>query len=201
MLRIIIKRLRESMQVQTATEKKRAKTHQLFQKFYNDGIHCIPDHFNNTYFTIQDNDFAGRVIQVSLINLSQVKVVVMFHEMEYSNSVEDRRNVIKTAKDIFDFFVALRRKDFEQVSTAVQNENVGPIGLYYSNKPQQSKVVLTATRTYDYDDLFFRNNEELLHFTKELDHFTALILKDYASGEDNVRWDKEVQIPKQWWKH
>lgn len=201
MLQVIFKRLRELMQPATATEKKRQKTHSLYQKFYNDGVACLPTHFNNTYFTVQDKDFGDRVIQISLTNLSQVKVVIVFHEMEYDNTVEDRRNVIKTARDIFDFFVDIRRKEYERISKAVQGENVGAIGLYYSNKSHQNKVVITATRTYGFDELYFGSNEELLRFTKELDHFTNLIMKDYSSGEENVRWDKEIQISKQWWKH
>lgn len=201
MLQIIFKRLREIMQPLSATEKKRTKLHSLYQKFYNDGVTCLPTHFNNTYFTVIDDDFGGRNIHVSLVNLSQVKVVIKFHEIEYDNTISDRRNAIKTAKDIFDFFVDMRRKEYDQVSKVVQGEHVGPIGLYYSNKATENKVVITATRTYDFVELYFRASEELLHFSRELDHFINLILKDHASGEENVRWDKEVQITKQWWKH
>lgn len=201
MLQFIFKRLRESMQPLTATEKKRQKTHSLYQKLYNDGITCLPTHFNNVYFTVFDKDFGNRNIHISLVNLSQVKVVIKFHELKYNNTLDDRRNAIKTAKDIFDFFVDMRRKEYDQVSKAVQGEFVGPIGLYYSNSTKEEKVIITATRTYEFDEIYFGAGEELLRFSRELDHFTNLIKRDVESGEENVRWDKEVVISKQWWRH
>ena len=202
MLQKVFKRLKTMIQAQpTATERKRQRLHELYQGVVNAGVKCLPTHFNSTAFTIDDSDFGHREILVSLVNLNQVRVVVRYYDCAYENTIEDKRNVIKTAKDIFDFYHELRRGEYNGMSSILKGKQVPQLGLYYSNRLNEKKVVMTSARVYDYTHFFFNAPEELLSLTRDLDRLTDLIKLDYESGEPHIRWDKEIAISKQWWRH
>lgn len=202
MLQKVFKRLKTMIQAKpSATERKHQKLHELYTAVMNAGIQCLPTHFNGTAFTIEDSDFGHREMLVSLVNLNQVRVVTRYYDCSYGDTLHDKRNVIKTAKDIFDFFHELRRGDYSNMSTALNGEKIPQLGLYYSNRPAEKKVVMTSARVYDYTHFFFNAPEELLSLTRDLNRLTDLIKRDYESGEPQVRWDKEVAISKQWWRH
>lgn len=164
-------------------------------------IKCIPTHFDSNGITIIDPDFGNRPILVKMNGSSKVTVVVEYLALNYGKSVNDRRDVVKTAKDIFDFFHDLRSGVTLRMSDAVKGAYVPALGLYYSNHHNRKAVVLTSTREFDFDHFFFSASEELLKLSHALDGLTSLIRKDVESGDKNTRWDKEVLVGKNWWRH
>ena len=86
----------------------RVKKTKLLQAIFNEmqssNITAIPTHLDQTYLTVQDSQYKDRPIQISMDNLNLVKVVITYHQYQYDNTLDDRRNAIKTARDIFDFY-------------------------------------------------------------------------------------------------
>jgi len=181
------------------TTRKQEEIHKLFTAVQNLGLSVLPDHFNKPYFTlVSDRD---RIYQISLDSLSRVKVVVIFHEYAYSNTLEDRRNAIKTAKDIFEFYHDFRAGHFEQIHESLKDKKLPTLGLYYKNESSEKRVVVTSTRYHDYDYLFFHMDEYIQKFDTDLDQLTQLIKEDFDAGGLTSRWEKEVQVGKSWWRH
>ena len=148
-----------------------------------------------------DPDVNFRTTKISLDDLNTIKVVMEYHSINYDNTLEQRRNAIKTAKDIFDFYTDIRCRRYELVSDIVQKKEVPNVALYYTNNASNDRVLITSTRRYSLDEFLVSGDYFLLNHSNELDSLTSLIALDRANGGSPLRWDKEVIVNKQWWRH
>lgn len=176
---------------------------ELFNRMLLTGWLVTPSYLNgDKCVTItEDPDIGNRHCRISLDDLNTVKVVMTYHAIEYDNTLFQRRNAIKTGKDIFDFYTELRCKRYENISKKVQDEPVPNIALYYANNATNDRVVITSTRRYALTEFVMSGDNFLLAHSKDLDAFTKLIAMDRDNGGDAMRWDKPVSVDRQWWRH
>ncbi len=183
----------------------RAKKTQLLQAIFSEmqksSISAIPTHLDHIYLTVQDNQYKDRPIQISMDNLDLVKVVIVYHQYQYDKTLDDRRNAIKTARDIFDFYHDMQTGNYDKVSESLHGKVLPKLSLYYQNSPSINSVMVTATMRYNYSEFLFNADSILAELTSRLDTFTALIAEDNQGSGKYKRWEKEVAINKNWWSH
>lgn len=191
---------------ETASIKKYEFLADLYQRILFSGFNAFPEYMNlkgdtNYVLISNDKDLSERSTFISLDNLKTVKVIIEYHSYDYSTSLEDRRNAIKTAKDIFDFITDLKIGNYDKISKVIRNEKVPNVSLYYSNNSKNNRVVVTSTRRYDYTDFIINHSKILLEHTKDLDQLTKLIALDNEAEGGDLRWNLAVPVDKHWWRH
>lgn len=183
----------------------RVKKTKLLQEIFNEmqksNIIAIPTHLDQTYLTVQDNQYKDRIIHISMDNLDLVKVVITYHHYQYDNTIEDRRNAIKTARDIFDFYHDMQTGNYDKVSPNLRGRVLPKLSLYYHNSTSTNSVLVTATMRYNYGEFIFNCHSILADLTSRLDIFTALIAEDNQGTGKDKRWEKEIPVGKNWWAH
>lgn len=183
----------------------RAKKTQLLQNIFSEmqksGISAIPTHLDHTHLTVQDSQYRDRPIHISMDNLDLVKVVIVYHQYQYDKTLDDRRNAIKTARDIFDFYHDMQTGNYANVSESLHGKVLPKLSLYYQNSPSINSVIVTATMRYNYREFFFNTHSILAELTSRLDTFTSLIAEDNQGSGKHKRWEKEAAINKNWWAH
>lgn len=183
----------------------RAKKTQLLQNIFTEmqesGISAIPTHLDHTHLTVQDSQYRDRPIHISMDNLDLVKVVIIYHHYHYDKTLEDRRNAIKTARDIFDFYHDMQTGNYEKVSPELHGRVLPKLSLYYQNSPTNNSVVVTATMRYNFSEFLFNTHSILTDLTSRLDTFTNLIAEDNKGTGRYKRWELEVAIDRNWWRH
>ena len=126
-------------------EKKTKLLQAIFNEMQSSNITAIPTHLDQTYLTVQDSQYKDRPIQISMDNLNLVKVVIIYHQYQYDNTLDDRRNAIKTARDIFDFYHDMQTGSYDKVSESLHGKVLPKLSLYYQNSPSINSVIVTAT--------------------------------------------------------
>lgn len=182
-------------------EKKTKLLQSLFTEMQKSGIKSIPTHLDQTFLSVQDDQYANRPIQISMDNLDLVKVVITYHQYIYDNTLADRRNAIKTARDIFDFYHDMRTGNYDKVSPSLHGKVMPKLSLYYHNSTSTSSVLFTATMRYSYSEFLFNCHTILTELTSRLNTLTAFIAEDNQGPGKEKRWEKEVAIGKNWWSH
>lgn len=186
-------------------ESLRAKKTKLLQEIFSEmqksGIVAIPTHLDNTHLTVQDGQYRNRLIHISMDNLDLVKVVIVYHHYQYDKTLEDRRNAIKTARDIFDFYHDMQTGNYEKVSPELHGRVLPKLSLYYQNSPTNNSVMVTATMRYSFSEFLFNTHSILTELTSRLDVFTNLIAEDNQGTGRHKRWELEVAIDRNWWRH
>ena len=182
-------------------EKKTKLLQAIFNEMQSSNITAIPTHLDQTYLTVQDSQYKDRPIQISMDNLNLVKVVIIYHQYQYDNTLDDRRNAIKTARDIFDFYHDMQTGSYDKVSESLHGKVLPKLSLYYQNSPSINSVIVTATMRYNYSEFLFCADSLLTELTSRLDTFTAFIAEDNQGSGKYKRWEKEVAISRNWWSH
>lgn len=185
----------------TIRVKKTKLLQEIFTEMQNSNITAIPTHLDQTYLTVQDSQYKDRPIQISMDNLNLVKVVIIYHQYQYDNTLDDRRNAIKTARDIFDFYHDMQTGSYDKVSESLHGKVLPKLSLYYQNSPSINSVIVTATMRYNYSEFFFNSHSILAELTSRLDTFTSLIAEDNQGSGKHKRWEKEIAISRNWWSH
>ena len=173
----------------------------LFSEMQKSNISAIPTHLDQTFLTVQDRQYKDRPIHISMDNLDLVKVVITYHQYQYDNTLADRRDAIKTARDIFDFYHDMQTGSYDKVSPNLKGRVLPKLSLYYHNSTTINSVLVTATMRYNYGEFLFNHHSILTELTSRLDIFTALIAEDNQGTGKEKRWAKEVAIGKNWWTH
>lgn len=183
----------------------RAKKTQLLQELYQEmvksGIAVEPTHLLETFLTVQDEQFGNRLTRISMDSLDLVKVTIVYHQYTYDQTLNDRRNAIKTARDIFDFYHDLQVGDFSKMSKSLHGKSIPKLSLYYQNSTVNNAVIVTTTMRYQFTEFLFNTGELLKDLNGRLDTFTKAIAEDMQGEGKDLRWEKEVHISKQWWRH
>lgn len=187
--------------IATVRAKKTKLLQAIFVEMQQSNITAIPTHLDNIYLTVQDSQYRDRPIHISMDNLDLVKVVIIYHKYQYDNTLADRRNAIKTARDVFDFYHDMQTGNYEKVSESLHGKVLPKLSLYYQNSPSINSVVITATMRYNYSEFLFNCHSILAELTSRLDTFTTLIAEDNEGAGRHKRWEKEVAINKNWWSH
>lgn len=185
----------------TIRAKKTKLLQEIFTEMQNSNINAIPTHLDQTYLTVQDSQYKDRPIQISMDNLNLVKVVIIYHQYQYDNTLDDRRNAIKTARDIFDFYHDMQTGSYDKVSETLHGKVLPKLSLYYQNSPSINSVIVTATIRYNYSEFLFCVDSLLTELTSRLDTFTAFIAEDNQGSGKYKRWEKEVAVNRNWWSH
>lgn len=173
----------------------------LFTEMQKSSVTVIPTHLDKTFLTVQDDQYNDRQIQISMDNLDLVKVVIIYHQYEYDNTLEDRRNAIKTARDIFDFYHDMQTGNYDKVSSSLHGKSLPKLSLYYQNSTTTNSVIVTATMRYSYSEFIFNYHSLLADLTTRLNTLTSFIAEDNKGDGKQKRWEKEVVIGKNWWVH
>lgn len=182
-------------------EKKTARLQQLYEQLISSGVNATPTHLSGTYIAVCDPQYNNRLIHISMDSLELVKVTIWYHECQYGKSIEDRRNVIKTAKDIFEFYHDMRIGDYSKVSTALHGLQLPKLTLYYRNSTSFNSVYITATTRYALTEFLFNATELLSALTNDLNTLTKAIATDAEGLGRQLRWEKEIPVTKKWWNH
>lgn len=185
----------------TLRAKKTKLLQALFSEMQNSNISAIPTHLDNTFLTVQDNQYRDRPIHISMDNLDLVKVVIVYHQYQYDQTLADRRNAIKTARDIFEFYHDMQTGNYVNVSPSLHGRILPKLSLYYQNSSNINSVLVTATMRYSYSEFLFNCHSILAGLTSHLDIFTSLIAEDNQGIGKEKRWEKEIAINKNWWAH
>lgn len=187
--------------VKTQRQNKTTRLQALFTEMNKAGLCVFPTHLDNTYLLLEDNQFRGRQIKISMDNLELVNVTVTYHQYQYDKTLEDRRNAIKTAKDIFDFYHDMQTGHYDDVSKTLHGTKLPKLSLYYRNLTTTNTVAVTVTVRYSYTDFLFNYSDLLLDVSNKLDILTQTIAKDMEGEGRKLRWEKEVMVSKNWWAH
>lgn len=181
-------------------EKKIQRLQQLYEQI-KQSLSVLPTHLLDNHLTIIDEQFKGRSIFVNMESLELVKVRVIYHEYKYDNTLEDRRNAIKTAKDIFEFYHEMQIRDYSKVSKCLHGVQLPTVPLYYRNISVQNCVVVEATMRYSFTDFLFNYGSLLDDLNARLNVLTQTIAIDNDNEGKQLRWEKEIPVSKQWWSH
>lgn len=184
-------------------DKKFKLLQELFARMLSSGWLVQPTYMSGKrHITIvDDSDNFERKTIISLDNTSTVKVVTEYHVYKYDNTLDDRRNAIKTAKDIFEFVNDLKCGKHDCITTLVRALSPPNVALYYYNSTTADSVIVTATNRYSYEEFIVNYDNHLRNIGRELNRLTKLIELDNAGIGREKRWEKEVIISKQWWSH
>lgn len=185
----------------TIRAKKTRLLQSIFKEMQDSGIVAIPTHLDKTFLTVQDSQYNDRPIHISMDNLDLVKVVITYHQYNYDKTIEDRRNAIKTARDIFDFYHDLRTGNYDKMSKALHSRTAPKLSLYYQNSTTTESVIVTATMRYSFSEFLFNSHSILTDLTTRLNTFTTLIAEDNEGEGKEKRWEKEIAVSKNWWTH
>ena len=184
-------------------EKKLVLLAELYKELKNYKLIMEPKFLNgeNSIIVLKDDKLNEEKYVISLDNLNTVKLTALYFSVEYDKFIDSRRNAIKTAKDIFDFCHDIQVKDFSRIDKSLMNESLPRISLYYRNVAKESRVEVTATRRFSYNEFLFRGCENIHELSSDLFQLTKLIERDSNGVGKALRWEREVYIGKAWWRH
>lgn len=135
-------------------------------------------------------------LYLSILNSTTVMCQFGYAIFSYGNDVDSKRNSIKTAKDICEFYHALKTGKAQ----ALHCVNIPELRLLYRNSTNGRWVAVTHHVTMEYNDLYFNGGEMILGEINKMNLFSRIIVNDIRSNID-CRWTKETLVPKKWWTH
>lgn len=185
----------------TPRQNKTMRLQKLFTGMHNAGLGVLPTHLTDNYILLECAQFRGRTIKISMDTLELVNVTVTYHSYNYDKTLDDRRNAIKTAKDIFEFYHDIQTGRYDDVSKELHGTKLPKLSLYYRNLATSNTVAVTVTVRYAYTEFLFNHTDLLLDLSGKLDVLTRTIAKDMEGEGRKLRWEKEVSVAKKWWAH
>lgn len=128
---------------------------------------------------------------INVVNSTTVLCQFRYALFPYENIIVSKRDAIKTAKDICEFYHELKLDG---------NEHIPKLRLIYKNSTTGRWVAVTHHVLLDYNDLYFNGGETIQDEVNKMNLFSQAIEKDVQDNPDS-RWTKETLVPKKWWTH